>query len=756
MSKLITNTLRLFNVDNFVESFTEPNFNLYYMFVGRPVSFPDDNHPPVLYDNNETVNFDAYNNMIYGKRVEHTDVARMITRYEWATGTVFDKYSHDDTNIFESNFYTVVNDGSQYSVFKCLDNNNGAPSTTAPSFLATSPSDDFYFTADGYQWKYMYPITPVQYNKFTTPGFIPVYSDANVVANAINGSIDNVQVLNGGNNYIAYASGILQEVGTRGNPLAYSIDPANASTNTNFYNESALKIVAGIGAGQQRKITGYTIVGSQRIVVVENAFEIEPTDASSYEISPLITISGDGTGALARAIVNSVSNTVYSIEITERGSGYTFASASISGNTGVIGEDGGAVCKVIISPVGGHGSDPAEELGCKYVCMSSTFDSNLADGKIIDENDFRVVGLLRDPVFNKVVLSISNTSGLFSPGERLSQSTGSPVAGIVIVNPGSGYRSNASIVITGTSVTEANAYGVSNSTGRISSVVLSNSGLGYLTANVQISAPQEISFNGNTGVSNTNDFVSISNNVFQNNDIITYYTSAGNTAISGLSNNGTYYIVSANSTGVKLSSTINGSAINLTAGVTESGHYVVGTTATAVIVLDTDKDLRAYGTVEVANTSQVTLSNVHGIFTSSNGSYALLYGNSSGYTARITSADQPDTYFDQTLTLSGGLQTVETFLEDELVTQDPNGNAYVYFANSSVVKLINKKGTVVKTSGGINRYINGNTSLARFLISDSTEPDLIKNSGDVIYIENFSPITKTTDQTETFRLILEF
>ena len=91
-----------------------------------------------------------------------------------------------------------------------------------------------------------------------------------------------------------------------------------------------------------------------------------------------------------------------------------------------------------------------------------------------------------------------------------------------------------------------------------------------------------------------------------------------------------------------------------------------------------------------------------------------------------------------------------------MVTQDPNGNAYVYFANSSVVKLINKKGAIVKTSGGVNKFINGNTSLARFLISDSTEPDLIKNSGDVIYIENFSPITKTTDQTETFRLILEF
>jgi hypothetical protein len=725
------------------------------MFVGHPVPYVDDNNPPILHDNDQTIDYDAYGNMIYGKRILYTDVARMVKRYDWISNTVFTKFSHDADDIFNHNFFTVVDDGSQYSVFKCLDNNNGSVSTTQPSYFQTSPSDDFYFTADGYQWKYMYPITPVQFNKFATSDYIPVYSDANVVGNSINGSIDNIQVLNGGNNYIAYANGVLQEVGTRGNPLSYSIDPANASTNTNFYNESVIKIVAGIGAGQQRKIVGYTIVGSQRIVTIDTAFEVEPTDSSSYEISPLITISGDGTGAQARALVNSYSNSVYAIEITERGRDYTYASVTISGNTGTVGNNGGATCKVIISPTNGHGYDPAEELGCKFVCMSSTFDSVLANGKVLDENDFRTLGVIRDPMFNKVTLNIANNSGLFADNEKITQSLGSPVASIVVTNPGSGYAANAAVVITGTSVAEANAVGISNSSGKINSVRLVNSGRGYITANVAISAPQAFSFDANAAVSNTADFITIANNVFQNNDVAVYTVAAGNTALSGLTNNTSYYVVSANSTGLKLSSTLNGSAINITSGSTESGHFLTGQTANAVIVLDTDKDMVAYGTVSSANSTQVQLANVYGVFATSNGSYALLYGQNSGYTARVTSVTQPDTYFDQTTTFTGGLQTVQTFIEDEIVTQD-SGNGYVYFANSTVTKIINKKGTILPSSGLGNKYITGSTTSARFIISTVTEPDLKRNSGDVIYIENFSPITKTTDQTETFRLVLEF
>lgn len=90
-----------------------------------------------------------------------------------------------------------------------------------------------------------------------------------------------------------------------------------------------------------------------------------------------------------------------------------------------------------------------------------------------------------------------------------------------------------------------------------------------------------ISFNANTGVSNTDDFITITNNSFQNNMFVKYSTALGNTALTNLSNNQSYFVVSSNSSGVKLSSTYNGSAINLTSGISESGHTLTANTAVA-------------------------------------------------------------------------------------------------------------------------------------------------------------------------------
>lgn len=84
-------------------------------------------------------------------------------------------------------------------------------------------------------------------------------------------------------------------------------------------------------------------------------------------------------------------------------------------------------------------------------------------------------------------------------------------------------------------------------------------------------------FNALSGVANTTDFISITTNPFVDGDAVLYTTAAGNTAISGLANNGTYYVVSSNTTGVKLSTSSGGSVIDLTAGVSETGHILTKT-----------------------------------------------------------------------------------------------------------------------------------------------------------------------------------
>jgi len=764
MSKLITNNLKLFNVDQFIESFSEPNFNIYYYFVGNPIPFANDNIPPTLYDNTQTTLISSYEDMIFGKRITSSDIVQMAPRHNWVSGTVYTKYTHDDDNLLDSNFYVLSDEGSSYSVFKCLDNDGGGQSTYRPRLSETAADDDFYYTTtDGYQWKYMYSITPTEYTKFATTAHIPVYVNANVVANAVNGSIDNIEVVSGGTGYASYTNGAFQEVRVGGNPLIYAIDSVSASPNSSFYINSALKITNGTGSGQQKSITGYTVAGSSRRVVIDSAFTITPTTASTYEITPLVTITGDGQGAQARALVNSSSNSIYSIEIVDRGSEYSFATVTVTGNTGIINVStntaitaNNATAKVMISPKNGHGSNAAAELGAHYVGVSTVFDSTLSGDKIVNENDFRVVGIIKDPLFANVILDISSSTGSFADGETVSQSQGSPIASIVITNPGSGYTSNADVTISGTNSVPAVANASSNSSGRISQIYISNTGQGYILPTATITSPAPVTFNGNTSVSNTNDFISISNNVFQNNDSVKYLVAAGNTAVSGLANNTNYFIVSANSTGVKLSSTLNGSAIDITAGVSQTGHSLTGNTATAVVVVDTIKTSNANGIVFAANDSVVKLTNAYGFFITGNTSTNLLVGKTSGAIAVVDTSTQPTTYFDQTYKVVGSLSSAQGFTEDELVVQSSNANGYFYSSNSTVVRLVNKKGTINQSDATTQYLIVGQSSQAQFLVSGVVPSDLVKGSGDVIYIENFTPISKANGQTETIKLVLEF
>jgi hypothetical protein len=590
MSKLVTNNLKLFNVEQFLESFAEPDYNIYYYFVGGSTPFNDDNNPPTLYDNVKTTLVDPYENMIYGQRIHANDVSIMAKRHDWVSNTVYTKYSHDNSDLFESSFYVYVDEGSSYSVFKCIDNNGGIVSTYAPDSTETSASDDSYSTADGYQWKYMYSVSSTEHQKFSTADYIPVVVNSNVVSNAISGSIDNIEVVTPGENFIAYTNGAFESVRVSGNTLVYTLDHTSSSANSNFYKDSAIKITAGPGAGQQRKITGYTVSGTTRNVTIDSAFDVNPTVASTYEISPYVTVVGDGSNAVARAIVNSVSNTIYKIEVVGRGSGYTYANATVTGNTGAS-NNNTATLKVIISPKNGHGSNAAAELGAHYIGISSVFDSATSGDKVVDENDFRFVGILKDPLIASSTIDISNLSGVFDIGEQVEQ-------------------------------------------------------------------------------------------------VQTSYT--------------------------------------------------------------------AQGVVTQSNSSVLTLANVSGFFAEGNSTVNLLVGKTSNATAVSDSVSQITTYFDQTIRVTGSYQSDVLFSEDEVAYQNSASNGYVYSANATTLRIVNNKGTLQASNTEITQFVYGLSSGAKFSANTITNPDLVKNSGEVIYIENFIPINKTAGQTETLKLILEF
>jgi hypothetical protein len=159
----------------------------------------------------------------------------------------------------------------------------------------------------------------------------------------------------------------------------------------------------------------------------------------------------------------------------------------------------------------------------------------------------------------------------------------------IITNAGSGYAANAAVTVantTGGANTQA-----ANSTatgGRVTAVTANVVIAGYSAAPaVTIAAPGAQSFNANSAVTNATDAIAIStaNSIFLAGDKVTYTVAAGNTALTNLTSGTAYYIKTSNSTAVTLTTVPNGDTIDLTKGVTETGHSLTGETATAVAEL---------------------------------------------------------------------------------------------------------------------------------------------------------------------------
>ena len=116
-----------------------------------------------------------------------------------------------------------------------------------------------------------------------------------------------------------------------------------------------------------------------------------------------ITISGDGSGATATPYVNTTSNTVANIVVTSRGTGYTFATATISGGGG-----SGATAKPIIGPYGGHGYNPVYELGGSNILIDVLIKGTESN-YLIANNDYRQISIIKDPKIYGTSTTFSNT-----------------------------------------------------------------------------------------------------------------------------------------------------------------------------------------------------------------------------------------------------------------------------------------------------------------------------------------------------------
>jgi hypothetical protein len=413
--------------------------NRYYVFAAKTSPFENDSNPPDANNTPYNISYDVHDMMIFGKMISNSDIALLTSKHVWTSNTLYQKYDDQKDSLEDTNFAVLSDEAGSYHVFKCL-NNLGNRSTSKPLFSETSEDDETYIkVADDYQWKFMYEISASNYAKFSTDDYMPVYSNDLVANAAVNGAIETITIESGGTDYNSFNTGFFQDLTIGGNNQIFAIE-ANASSNANFYSGSAIYLKSGTGAGQLGLISQYTVVGSQKRIILTTPFDVTPDATSEYEITPYVTVFGNGSNATARALINATSNTIYKVEMISRGQDYSWANVTISGNTGVVNVSSNttitannALARAIISPKGGHGSNNFAEVYASHVGISVTFQ-NTETGQIGTTFDYRCIGIIKNIELANVQFSIASANGTLLDEMLVTQETTGATGRITFAN----------------------------------------------------------------------------------------------------------------------------------------------------------------------------------------------------------------------------------------------------------------------------------------------------------------------------------
>jgi hypothetical protein len=379
MTGIFTQNIKNKFIEEFVTDVSSNGSN-YYVAFGKFFEWPEDTNPPAPNSSIKESQYNINRDFLFGKKVLPDNVSYIAKRKNWTSGTVYDYFDHTDPYIYDRQYYII---NSNNRVYKCLFNNYGAASTVEPNL--TINNGDFN-TADGYKWKYLFTVNSAKGKLFSTDEYFPIVPDQAVVQFAESGAIHVIKVDASGNNYIN-ANGSIDSLVSNN---VFKIANSNASSISGAYTKSTFYIYSGSGTGGISTITDYVVNSSGKFVFTNNA--IRNIDSTSlYRIDPQVYISGDGTDAKAIATVNALSGQITTIEVVNRGFDYTYADVTIISNT----EFGSsAAAHTIISPPGGHGSDPVTELGCETLGVSVV--TNLNDN-IPNWLKYRQVSLVYNP-----------------------------------------------------------------------------------------------------------------------------------------------------------------------------------------------------------------------------------------------------------------------------------------------------------------------------------------------------------------------
>jgi hypothetical protein len=424
------------------------------------------------------------------------------------------------------------------------------------------------------------------------------------------------------------------------------------------------------------------------------------TDAIGYATSA----SAAGVAAAATAYANAMATTL------TRNAIYTGTASYGSGSINT------AITSTSISVA--NSTTSTTILNDKIFIGKSTNYANITNGSITFLNNG-----LTGSVNSVYYTGISNTA--LSLGSGLFTS---------VTTSGSGYLTAPTITLTwangGTNTTAVSATmtGGGNMTGggHVSAIPVTkiNPPVNILPpVTISIPGPPEIHFNGYSAIDPIEDTITLASNPFIVGDAIKYYNGLiAVTSVGGLYHNMQLYVVYSVGDKIKVSSTLGGSIIQLTAGSNDTKHFLIGEAATVDVTvggypasdyLTKDQmaaanltfngtvtftsnvlfknnpviqDSNAYytNTYVFFSNSDLTLSNSDvsmdsGNLTITNGSISATNGGVFGNTISITNIALPRQYVD----INGNLVTeANTGLGGQLLASNGSGNAYWFTVGS--------------------------------------------------------------------------
>ena len=422
MTEVLTSKLKSDTTRMFYQNIQDNDF---YVFVSSVTQGTD----RVSASNSQGSKNQFLENTVFGKKVLGSDTKFMIKYHPWQKDQTYVQYD-DQEDMTDKKFYAVVgptnNDTGDYRVFKCLFNNTDAPSTAPPNWNPFTEGQ-VYRTADKYVWKFMYAITPAEFEAYNAIGYIPLASDVIIdpdpnadANNVVYGSgISDIFVSNPVDNAgYPSISGFLMAAPSNDGTLTVRATDINQIKN--FYVGMSIYITNPDGGPSNLYvIASYDFqVGVQygKIKVTGTPLADGVLNGSTFTIVPSCVITGDGTGA--KALPNVIEGNISSLLILNAGSGYTNVRATIVDPIfdfdpeDPISIDVRANLRPVLSPKGGHGWNMIDEMHCRHILLYGYItESN--NNKIGATNTYSHLGIVKNPEFLSASANSANTPTIF-------------------------------------------------------------------------------------------------------------------------------------------------------------------------------------------------------------------------------------------------------------------------------------------------------------------------------------------------------